>query len=237
MPLLNYQLFICFRKFFGFGQFPEFEPLRFPQFDLFFHVKYRFTAAVADMNMNWAVLVAVKEKPVSVFLKNRWHGLFVSVSEQQAFANVRTDETRAAGDQKVHDQTLTIRTRAVEYAGHLQTVLTGDLVLFKEFRKLHMPLAFDIVPGLWLVLQRSSYRPRVEEPFLPKRFLPLFPDPPFDSSHILTFVWIIVVVAHVRCTKQPHLLQLLQTLVADTKLAGRDGFGLYFSNSHVAVSF
>jgi hypothetical protein len=65
---------ICFRKFFGFGQFTEFESLRFAQFDLFFHVKYCFTAAVADMDVNWTVLVAVKEKPVSVFLENRGHG-------------------------------------------------------------------------------------------------------------------------------------------------------------------
>jgi hypothetical protein len=33
---------------------------------------------------------------------------------QEPFANVRTDETRAAGDQKIHGQTLTIRARAVE---------------------------------------------------------------------------------------------------------------------------
>ena len=33
---------------------------------------------------------------------------------QQPFANVRTDETRAAGDQKVHGQTLTIGGRSVE---------------------------------------------------------------------------------------------------------------------------
>jgi hypothetical protein len=73
MPLLNYQLFIFFRKFFGFGQFAEFESLRFAQFDLFFHVKHRFATAVADMNVNWAVLVAVKEKPETVLFKNRWH--------------------------------------------------------------------------------------------------------------------------------------------------------------------
>jgi hypothetical protein len=35
---------------------------------------------------------------------------------QQPFANVRTDKTRAAGDQKIHDQTLTMKRRAVESA-------------------------------------------------------------------------------------------------------------------------
>jgi hypothetical protein len=73
MPLLNYQLFIFFRKFFGFGQFAEFDSLRFAQFDLFLHVKHCFTATIADVNVNWAVLVAVKEKPKTVLLKNRWH--------------------------------------------------------------------------------------------------------------------------------------------------------------------
>ena len=66
------------------------------------------------MDVNWAVLVTVKEKTVSVFLKNRWQGLFVSISEQPTFANVRTDEARAAGDQKIHGQTLATGARTVE---------------------------------------------------------------------------------------------------------------------------
>ena len=114
MPLLNYQLFICFRKFFGFGQFAEFESLRFAQFDLFFHIKHRFATAVADMNMNWVVLVAVKEKPVSVFSKIVGIALIVSISAQESFADVRTNEAGAAGNQKVHGQTLAMIKRAVE---------------------------------------------------------------------------------------------------------------------------
>jgi hypothetical protein len=34
---------------------------------------------------------------------------------QQPFANVRTDEARPAGDQKVHGQTLAIKGRSVEF--------------------------------------------------------------------------------------------------------------------------
>jgi len=39
MPLLNYQLFIFFRKFFSFGQFAEPEALRLAQFHFVFHVE------------------------------------------------------------------------------------------------------------------------------------------------------------------------------------------------------
>jgi hypothetical protein len=74
MPLLNYQLFIFFRKFFGLGQFAELEALRLAQLNLVFHVENRFPAAVADMDMNWAMVVAVKEKPESVLFKNVRHG-------------------------------------------------------------------------------------------------------------------------------------------------------------------
>jgi hypothetical protein len=73
MPLLNYQLFIFFRKFFSFGQFAQLESLGFAQLDLIFHIEHRFAAAVADMDVNRAMLVAVKEKLESVFLKNGRH--------------------------------------------------------------------------------------------------------------------------------------------------------------------
>jgi hypothetical protein len=62
MPLLNYQLFIFFRKFFGLGQFAELETLRLAQFYLVFHFKHRFAAAVTDVDVNRAMVVAVKEK-------------------------------------------------------------------------------------------------------------------------------------------------------------------------------
>jgi hypothetical protein len=114
MPLLNYQLFIFFRKFFSFGQFAEFETLRLAQLHLIFHLEHRFTAAVTDVDVNWAMLVAVKEKPESVLFENGWHGgnLVVGLN-----ANVRADEARADGDKKIHGQTLTITEKGVECAG------------------------------------------------------------------------------------------------------------------------
>jgi hypothetical protein len=112
MPLLNYQLFIFFCKFFGFGQFAELEPLRFAQFDLFFHVKHRFATAIADVNVNWAVLVAVKEKPETVLLENCWHRLrlnsFHAAVECGADEQQSNEETKGGWGQLVG--------RAVPYA-------------------------------------------------------------------------------------------------------------------------
>jgi hypothetical protein len=39
------------------------------------------------------------------------------VVAQKPFANVRADETRAAGDEKIHGRTLTTEVLAVECAG------------------------------------------------------------------------------------------------------------------------
>jgi hypothetical protein len=83
MPLLNYQLFIFFRKFFSLGQFTELEALRLAQFHLILHLEHRFATAVADVDVNRTMLVAVKEKPESVFLKNGWHNLVVLTSARQ----------------------------------------------------------------------------------------------------------------------------------------------------------
>jgi hypothetical protein len=74
MPLLNYQLFIFFRKFFSFGQFAQLETLRLTQLHVVFHIEYSFTAAKADVDVNRAVVIAVKEKPEPVLFKNGWHG-------------------------------------------------------------------------------------------------------------------------------------------------------------------
>jgi hypothetical protein len=112
MPLLNYQLFIFFRKFFSFGQFAELESLRLAQFHLVFHLEHSFAAAVADVDVNGAVLVAVKEKPESVLFENGWHGGNYVVGSN---TNVRADEARAAGDEKIHGQTLAISGRGVEF--------------------------------------------------------------------------------------------------------------------------
>jgi hypothetical protein len=41
---------------------------------------------------------------------------------QQAFADVRADEARAAGDEKIHGPTLTMGRETVEDAGWFQTI-------------------------------------------------------------------------------------------------------------------
>jgi hypothetical protein len=114
MPLLKYQLFICFRKFFNFGQFAQLETLRLTQFHVVFHVEYGFTAAMADVDVNRAVVVAVKEKPEPVLFKNGGHE---SNYLEHQFANVRVEEARATGDQKVHARTLTTKEDTVERLG------------------------------------------------------------------------------------------------------------------------
>jgi hypothetical protein len=48
--------------------------LRLAQFHFVFHIEDRFAAAVADMNVNRMMLVAVEEKLESVLFKNRWQG-------------------------------------------------------------------------------------------------------------------------------------------------------------------
>ena len=59
-------------------------------------------AEVAALELRVVKIVEVVERP---------DGMAVA---QEPFANVRADETRAAGDQKIHGRTLTIRARAVE---------------------------------------------------------------------------------------------------------------------------
>jgi hypothetical protein len=73
MPLFNYHAFIFFCKFFGSGQFAFLETLRFTEFHLFSHFKHCFTSAVADVNMNWLMIVAIEEKPEPSPFKNSWH--------------------------------------------------------------------------------------------------------------------------------------------------------------------
>jgi hypothetical protein len=74
MPLLNYQPFVFFRKFFGAGQFLKLQPFRLAQLDFTFKIKYRLTAAAPDMDVNRTMLVHVKEKPETVLMKNGGHG-------------------------------------------------------------------------------------------------------------------------------------------------------------------
>ena len=48
----------------------KFKSLRFAQFDFTLDIENSFTAAVANMNMNRAMIIAVEEKPITIFFKN-----------------------------------------------------------------------------------------------------------------------------------------------------------------------
>ena len=65
--------FVFFRKFFGAGQFLKLEAVRFAQLNRIPDVKHRLTAAVPDVDVNRTMLVHLKEKPKTVFVKNRRH--------------------------------------------------------------------------------------------------------------------------------------------------------------------
>jgi hypothetical protein len=73
MPLLNYQLFILFRKYLRFRQFADSEPIRLAQFALTFDIEYSFANAVPNVDVNQAMLVTVKPEFVSVLLKDLRH--------------------------------------------------------------------------------------------------------------------------------------------------------------------
>jgi hypothetical protein len=95
MPLLNYRLSMHFRKHLCFGQFADLETVGFAQFHFDFHVEHRLTAAVTDMDVDWAVLVAVKEKLVSILPENGWHG-GTRVAKQRGLDNGKAAELRHA---------------------------------------------------------------------------------------------------------------------------------------------
>ena len=62
MPLLDYRLFIHFRKRLRLRQLRDFQPTRLAQFDLGLDLEHCFTAAVADMDVNWPMFVACKTR-------------------------------------------------------------------------------------------------------------------------------------------------------------------------------
>jgi hypothetical protein len=53
--------------------FLGFKPNRFSQNDLVLDFKYRFTAALSNMDVDGRVLVAIEEKPEAILGKNVWH--------------------------------------------------------------------------------------------------------------------------------------------------------------------
>src|SRR5207253_11466020 len=69
-------------KLFGLSEFSDFEPLRLSEFNSLLHVKDRFPASIADMNMYGSMLVTIKEEPVAVLLENSRHILMLPVSDE-----------------------------------------------------------------------------------------------------------------------------------------------------------
>ena len=73
MPFLNDKLSVLAFQVLCFGQFLRLETDRFTKNDLPLHLKDRFAAPILHMDMNPGVIVAVKEKAVSVLGENCRH--------------------------------------------------------------------------------------------------------------------------------------------------------------------
>jgi hypothetical protein len=60
MPLLNYQVLIFLRQALRLPYVPNIQTLRFAKFDVLFDNENRLTVAMANMHVNWKVLIAVE---------------------------------------------------------------------------------------------------------------------------------------------------------------------------------
>src|ERR1035441_7500935 len=141
MPLLDYQFFIFFRKFFSFGQFSELEPLRLAQFHLIFQLEHRFASAISDVDVNRTMLVAVKEKPESVFLKNGWHGRgrFNQCAARAANSKFPLCARQLAGDARV------VPARGVHSAGERLEQRLDDVMRLVAVKEFQMQVAAGLV--------------------------------------------------------------------------------------------
>jgi hypothetical protein len=77
MPPLDNKCPVQRCKLFSFCQFTDFQSVRFAQLHDSFHIKHSFPAAKSHMNVDRPVIVAIKEKPVPVLLKDLWHAMRV----------------------------------------------------------------------------------------------------------------------------------------------------------------
>ena len=73
MPLVDDKPPVRFGKLLRARQLPHFQAQGFAKLDAMFDIEYGFSAAIANVNMDRAMLVAVKEKPISVLFKNFRH--------------------------------------------------------------------------------------------------------------------------------------------------------------------
>jgi len=73
MPAPNNKLTIRFCKRFSFSEFRYLQSFRLPQKDFIFHEKNSLTSSLPHVHVNGLMIIAVKEKYVSVFLEDSGH--------------------------------------------------------------------------------------------------------------------------------------------------------------------
>jgi hypothetical protein len=73
MPLVDDKLSTFLGKFLRTGKLPGLQTKRFAKFDSFLDIENCFTSTVTDVDMNGAMIVAVKKETVAILLKDRRH--------------------------------------------------------------------------------------------------------------------------------------------------------------------
>ncbi len=96
MPLLDDKPLVSTRKLFGVGQFADLQADGFSKFNRRIDVEHRFTGTVADVNVDEAMLVAVKEETTPVLLKNLRHVGMIADPSRKASVLGLTDLERAS---------------------------------------------------------------------------------------------------------------------------------------------
>ena len=74
MPCINDDPSVLFCKFFRAREIADLHASGLPELNALLHIKDRFSAALADMDVDWSVIVAVERKLKSLLLENLWHG-------------------------------------------------------------------------------------------------------------------------------------------------------------------
>jgi len=73
MPLVDNKLPVRFSKLVRPRKLTHFQADRFAKLDVAFDIEHRFPAAIANMNVNGPMFVAVKEEAISVLLEDFRH--------------------------------------------------------------------------------------------------------------------------------------------------------------------
>lgn len=73
MPLVDDKLPVRFGKPLRSRKLTHFQAQGFAKLDALFDIEDCFATAVANVNMDRSMFVAIKEEPISVLLENLWH--------------------------------------------------------------------------------------------------------------------------------------------------------------------